>query len=58
MLMKYGKYEVNEDGLYKVLECYGKPYLKELILPRVVFEAMIENWGNKNKGDNADEESD
>lgn len=56
--MKYGKYEVNEDGLYKVLECYGKPYLKELILPRAVFEAMIEKWGKKNEGDNANEESD
>ena len=56
--MKYKNYEVTKDGLYKVLECHGKIYLKELILPREVFEEMMENWGKKNEGDNADEDSD
>lgn len=55
--MKHENYEVNEDGLYKILECHGKVYLKELILPRVVFEDMLKNWGKKNEGDNADGDS-
>ena len=55
--MKHENYEVTEDGLYKILECHDNFYIKELILSRVVFEDMMENWGKKNEGDNANEVS-
>ncbi len=53
--MKYENYEVTEDGLYKILKCYDKIYLKELILPREVFEEMMEKWGKKSKEVNAND---
>ena len=56
--MKHEDYEVTEDGLYKVLERHDNFCIKELILPRVAFEDMMEKWGKKNEGDNADETSD